>query len=59
LAARIAKDLLLEPVLVEGRGGVFDVIVDGERIFSKRAEHRFPEPEEILKAIRTRQAAGA
>ena len=29
----------------------FDVLVDGELIFSKQREHRFPEHEEILAAL--------
>jgi len=45
-------------VLVDGRGGVFDVIIDGDRVFSKRSEHRFPEPDEILDAIRARRPYG-
>lgn len=49
------KELALEPVLVEGRGGVFDVVVDGEVIFSKRSARRFPEEHEMLDAIRTRR----
>jgi len=31
-----------------GKVGQFDVVVDGEVIFSKHGEHRFPEPAEIL-----------
>jgi selT/selW/selH-like putative selenoprotein len=58
LAARIARELSIEPTLVEGRGGVFDVVVDGNRVFSKRSAHRFPEPEEILDAIRAKRPYG-
>jgi hypothetical protein len=28
------------------------VVADGKLLFSKRAERRFPEPEEILRALR-------
>jgi hypothetical protein len=31
---------------------VFDVVADGKLLFSKRAERRFPDPEEILRALR-------
>ena len=34
-----------------GNKGVFEVSVDGELIFSKLKEGRFPEDEEILDAI--------
>ena len=36
---------------VEGAKSQFDVLVDGELVFSKQAEHRFPENEEILAAL--------
>jgi len=42
--------------LVKGGGGVFDVVVDGELIFSKKAEGRFPEPGEILEQLGSRGA---
>lgn len=38
--------------LVPGEGGVFDVVADGQRVFSKHEAGRFPEPEEIVRAIR-------
>jgi Rdx family. len=36
---------------VAGAKSQFDVLVDGELVFSKQAEHRFPEHEEILAAL--------
>lgn len=38
--------------LVTGRGGVFDVVVDGEVLFSKKAEGRHANPGEILERFR-------
>jgi selenoprotein W-related protein len=38
--------------LVRGGGGVFDVEVDGELLFSKKAEGRFPENDEIIERLR-------
>ena len=38
--------------LVEGRGGIFDVVVDGARIFCKDEVHRFPEARDIIASIR-------
>ena len=38
----------MEPRLIKGGGGVFEVEKDGELIFSKKAEGRFPEHEEIF-----------
>jgi selT/selW/selH-like putative selenoprotein len=36
---------------VIGTPGQFDVVVDGKLIFSKHKEGRFPEEEEILRAL--------
>jgi selenoprotein W-related protein len=41
----------VEPALQHGGGGVFDVTVDGKLVFSKHKEGRFPEHEEILRAL--------
>jgi selenoprotein W-related protein len=41
--------------LVPSRGGVFEVQVDGEMLFSKAALHRHADPEEVLAAIASRQ----
>jgi predicted Rdx family selenoprotein len=37
---------------VVGARGAFDVVADGTLIFSKQAESRFPEPDEIIGALR-------
>jgi selT/selW/selH-like putative selenoprotein len=37
-----------------GSGGVFDVELDGEKIFSKWDENRFPDNKEILLVIEAR-----
>ena len=36
---------------VEGAKSQFDVHVDGTLVFSKQAEGRFPEPDEILAKV--------
>jgi selT/selW/selH-like putative selenoprotein len=38
----------VEAVLEKGDRGVFDVTVDGRRVFSKHEAQRFPEEDEIL-----------
>jgi Rdx family protein len=38
--------------LVEGDRGQFDVELHGRLLFSKWKEHRFPEDEEIITALR-------
>jgi len=37
----------VEAKLLPGRGGIFDVIADGERVFCKHELGRFPEPGEV------------
>ena len=36
---------------VEGARSQFDVLADGELVFSKQREHRFPEYDEIAAAL--------
>ncbi len=37
----------IKPRLVKGRDGVFEVALDGELLYSKKATGRFPEPGEV------------
>jgi len=46
----------LESQLVRGSGGIFEVSVDGEPIFSKKEEGRFPSEKEIVDKLRERAA---
>ena len=52
MAAAIKAETEIEAELIRGGGGVFDVTVDGERIFSKESLGRFPEVHEILDRLR-------
>jgi len=52
LAADIKAEIGVEVNLVRGGGGIFDVTVDGERIYCKQEVGRFPENEEILAQLR-------
>ena len=38
--------------MVKGKDGVFEVTVDGELIYSKKATGRFPEPGEVEKELK-------
>ena len=42
--------------LVRGSGGIFEVTVDNDRIFSKKQEGRFPSEKEIVDKLRERAA---
>ena len=37
----------MKSTLIEGSGGIFDVIVDGRLVYSKKETGRFPEPGEV------------
>lgn len=64
-AAWLAQELLTsfeaelgEVALVPGTGGVFEVRLDGETLFSRAAEGRFPEARELKQKVRDRVAPG-
>lgn len=47
-----------EVALVPGTGGIFEVRLNGERLWSKKEAGRYPEPKEIKQLIRDRVAPG-
>lgn len=58
-AAWLAQELLTtfvddlgEVALVPGKGGVLEVRIDGQTIFSRAKEGRFPEAKELKQLIR-------
>jgi selenoprotein W-related protein len=62
-AAWMAQELLVtfereigEVALVPGRGGVFEVRVEGEVVFSRKRARRFPESRELKQLVRDRIA---
>lgn len=64
-AAWLAQELLttfeteLKAVtLAPGTGGIFEVRLDGETIFSRKRQERFPEAKELKQLIRDRIAPG-
>ncbi len=64
-AAWMAQELLTtfaeevgEVALVPGKGGVFEVRVDGATVFSRAEHKRFPESKELKQLVRDRVAPG-
>jgi selT/selW/selH-like putative selenoprotein len=47
LAADLKKRFDVDAELEPGHGGVFDVVVDGNLVYSKKQTHRFPNPGEV------------
>jgi selenoprotein W-related protein len=58
LAASLLQEFGAQTELIRGTNGVFDVVVDGELVFSKQAVGRFPADGEVETLIRARVAAG-
>jgi selenoprotein W-related protein len=52
------QDELGEVALVPGKGGVFEVRLDGETLWSRKGEGRFPETKEVKQRLRDRVAPG-
>jgi selT/selW/selH-like putative selenoprotein len=48
----VLRELGIEPELVKGDRGVFDVTVDGALVFSKHKAGRFPDEGALLESIR-------
>jgi selenoprotein W-related protein len=42
----------IDTVLIPSSGGVFDVVVDGRLVFSKKAARRHAEPGEVVQLLR-------
>jgi selT/selW/selH-like putative selenoprotein len=53
LAAEL-KETGLEAEIEEGGKGQFDVLADGELVFSKQQEGRFPQSAEVLELVSAR-----
>jgi selenoprotein W-related protein len=51
VAEEIEKAFGVKPTLVPGSGGIFDVLVDGVKAYSKHDTGRFPEPGEVVGKI--------
>jgi len=54
LAAELEREFGADVRLIKGKDGVFEVIADGNLVFSKRQLGRFPDPGEVAAAIRSR-----
>ena len=54
MADAIKERFGIDAQMIEGAGGIFDVKADGEVVFSKHDEGRFPEHDEVLEALASR-----
>jgi selT/selW/selH-like putative selenoprotein len=53
----LKEEFAIETELITGGGGIFDVVADGTRIYSKHETGRFPEPDEVISALRGHASA--
>lgn len=54
----LREELGVKAELIPGRGGVFNVRLNGDLVFSKAEVGRFPEELEVVRAIRRGKASG-
>jgi len=52
LAAELKREFDVEARLIRGGGGIFDIRVDGDLVFSKFRVGRFPDPGEVEELVR-------
>ena len=52
MASEIEKEFAKKAEIIKGKDGDFEIIVDGETIFSGLKEGRFPKPGEAVKLIK-------
>ena len=64
-AAWMAQELLMtlpsevgEVALIPGRGGAFEIRLEGETLHSRKVTHAFPESKQIKQIVRDRIAPG-
>ena len=55
MAAELKKNLGADTTLTPGSSGVFDVIVDGKTVFSKKQVGRFPNDGEVLEMLKQKK----
>jgi selT/selW/selH-like putative selenoprotein len=48
------RELGVEPELVKGDNGVFDVVADDNLVFSKHEQGRFPNDGEVINTLQAR-----
>jgi selenoprotein W-related protein len=58
LLTTFAEELGSVTLAPDATGGVFEVRVDGEMIWSRKAQGRFPEIKELKQLVRDRVAPG-
>jgi selenoprotein W-related protein len=50
------EDMIGTVEVVTGKGGIFDVHVDGDLVFEKSMLGRYPDPDDVLPLVRDKLA---
>ncbi|MBC7781169.1 MAG: SelT/SelW/SelH family protein [Proteobacteria bacterium] len=58
MAAELKREFQVEATLIKSSGGVFEVDIDGARVYSKTATGQFPQAGEVIGRVRTLRASG-
>ena len=51
MAALLKKHCAINAELIKSSGGVFEVVVDGELVYSKKATGEFPDEMKLIKKL--------
>ena len=54
MQAAIKNEFGISANLKEGEGGIFEVFINGEKVYSNQTTYRFPNNDEIFDKIRER-----
>ena len=54
MEATLEREFDVKPTLIVGGGGIFDVVVDGDKIYSKHDTGTFPQEDAIVQLLRER-----
>jgi selenoprotein W-related protein len=52
------EDVIGTVEVVTGKGGIFDVHVDGDLVFEKSMLGRYPDPDDVLPLVRDKLGLG-
>jgi len=53
LAAELRDSFKIDANLIAGSGGIFEVIADGKKVYSKEETGHFPEPGEVTNILKS------
>ena len=52
MAAKLKDAFNADAFLIEGAGGIFDVVIDGDLVYSKHETGEFPDEDPLIERLR-------